>query len=98
MYATVRYYEGITDTAEVCRRINEGFVPLLRDVSGFVDYTVVDGGDGTLVTIGVFEDESGAEESNRRSWEWIQGEGDSASLVPNRPRITTGEVMTHTAT
>jgi hypothetical protein len=28
MYATVRRYEGITDPAEVGRRVREGFVPL----------------------------------------------------------------------
>jgi hypothetical protein len=95
MYTTVRRYEGVTDTNEVVRRINEGFVSLIRDVSGFVNYSVVDAGGGTLVTISVFEDSSGAEESNSRSWEWIQQEGDLASLIPNRPQITAGEVVTH---
>jgi hypothetical protein len=36
MYATVRRYEGVTDPREATRRVNEGFVPLISQVPGFV--------------------------------------------------------------
>ncbi|WP_344328307.1 hypothetical protein [Streptomyces macrosporus] len=36
MHAVVRRYEGVTDPAEAGRRVSEGFVPLLRQVQGFV--------------------------------------------------------------
>ncbi len=96
MYATVRHYEGVTDTGEVVRQIKEeGFVEeVLRQASGFVNYNVVDAGGGTLVTISVYEDQSGAEESNRRAAEWIQ-QHDLGSLVPNQPQTTVGEVVVH---
>ena len=45
MYATVRRYEGVTDTREVARIVNEYFVPAIREIPGFVDYYLVDGGD-----------------------------------------------------
>ena len=32
MYATVRRYEGVTDPAEAGRRVQEGFVPLLKQI------------------------------------------------------------------
>ena len=46
MHATVRHYEGVTDTAEVVRQIKEeGFVEdVLRQAAGFVNYNVVDAG------------------------------------------------------
>jgi hypothetical protein len=36
MYAVVRRYDGVTDPAEAARRVQEGFIPLLREVPGFV--------------------------------------------------------------
>lgn len=94
MYTTIRHYEGVTDTGEVVRNIKEeGFLDLVRGVEGFVNYSVIDAGD-TLITISTFEDRSGAEESNSRAAEWIQ-QHNLSSLIPNRPRITAGEVAVH---
>jgi hypothetical protein len=95
MHTTVRHYEGVTNTGEVVRQIKEeGFLDVIREVPGFVNYNVVDAGGGTLVTISVFEDQSGAEESNNRAAEWIQ-QHNLGSLIPNRPQITAGEVVVH---
>jgi hypothetical protein len=94
MHTTIRHYEGVTDTGEVVRSINEGFVPIIRDIRGFVNYSVIDAGGGTLITISTFEDRSGAEESDNRSWEWTR-EQNLDSLIPNRPQITAGEVAVH---
>ena len=44
MYVTVRRYEGIADSNEVARRVQEGFLPLLRQTPGFVDYYFADAG------------------------------------------------------
>ena len=38
MYAAVRRYEEVTDPAEAARVVKEGFVPLMRQVPGFVAY------------------------------------------------------------
>jgi hypothetical protein len=45
MYAVVRRYDGVTDPAEAGRLVKEGFVPLLREVPGFVAYYWVNSGD-----------------------------------------------------
>jgi hypothetical protein len=37
MYATVRRYEGVSDPSEVVRIVNEGFLPIIREIPGFVD-------------------------------------------------------------
>ncbi len=48
MYAAVRRYEGVTDPGEAGRRVAEGFVPLLKDIPGFVAYYWVDAGGGVM--------------------------------------------------
>ncbi len=53
MYATVRYYEGVTDSSELGRRVNEGFVPIIRQISGFVDYYFIDAGGGVMISLSI---------------------------------------------
>ena len=96
MYATVRRYEGVTDPREAARHINEGFLPIISEVPGFVAYYWVDAGDGVMVSTSVFEDQSGAEESNRRAADFVQE--NLASLLPNAPQIAAGEVVAHKGT
>jgi hypothetical protein len=57
-----RRYEGVSDTSEVERLVNEGFLPIIREIEGFVDDYVVDGGDGVMVSTSIFESASGEEE------------------------------------
>ncbi|MFE9622960.1 hypothetical protein [Streptomyces sp. NPDC006527] len=93
MYAVVRRYEGVTDPAEAGRQVNEGFVPLLRQVQGFVAYYWVDAGEGVMVSTSVFQDRAGAEESTRRAGDFVRDR--LAALLPNPPQVTAGEVMAH---
>ena len=91
MYATIRRYEGVTDPAEGSRRASEEFVPLLKDIQGFVAYYELDAGDGVMASISIFEDRSGAEASTEKAAEWVQE--NLASLAPNPPDVTAGEVV-----
>ncbi|MET9474836.1 hypothetical protein ACFYWN_37815 [Streptomyces sp. NPDC002917] len=93
MYAVVRRYEGVTDPAEAGRQVNEGFLPLLRQVQGFVAYYWVDAGGGVMVSTSVFQDPSGAEESTDRAADFVRDR--LASLLPNPPQVTAGEVVAH---
>jgi hypothetical protein len=34
MYATVRRYESVSDPSEVARIVNEGFLPIIREIPG----------------------------------------------------------------
>ena len=95
MYATVRRYEGVTDPAEAGRRVNQGFVPLVSQISGFVAYYWVDAGGGVMISTSVFEDQSRAEESNRKAADWVRQ--NLATLFPNPPQITAGEVVAYKA-
>ena len=51
MYATVRRYEGVIDTSEAESLVEEGFIPIISEVPGFVAYYWVDAGDGTTMSI-----------------------------------------------
>lgn len=91
MYAVVRRYEGVTDPAEAGRRVDEGFVPLLRQVPGFVAYYWVDSGEGVMVSTSVFEDQAGAEESIKSAADFVRD--NLASLLPNPPQVMAGRVV-----
>jgi len=95
MYATVRRYVGVTDPSEAGRRVNEGFVPLISTVPGFVAYYWVDAGGGVMISTSIFENQSGAEESTKRAADYVREK--MASLLPKPPQITAGEVVAHKA-
>ncbi|MFF4306404.1 hypothetical protein ACWDFR_29540 [Streptomyces sp. 900105755] len=81
----------MTDPAEAGRRVDEGFVPLLRQVPGFVAYYWVDAGDGVMLSTSVYDDQAGAEESVRRAAAFVRDQ--LASLLPNPPQVTAGQVV-----
>lgn len=91
MYAAVRRYSGVTDPAEAGRRVNEGFVPLMREIPGLRAYYWVDAGNGVMVSTSVFEDEAGAEESIRKAADFVRD--NLASLLPNPPEVSAGHVV-----
>ena len=95
MYATVRRYEGVTDPGEAWRRVSKGFVPPISEVPGFVAYYWVDAGGGVMISTSVFQDQSGAEESNKTAADYVRE--NLASLLPKPPQITAGEVVAHKA-
>ena len=95
MYVTVRRYEGVTDQSEVIRQVNEGFLPIISEMPGFVDYSFVDAGEGVMLSISVFEHQSGAEESTWRAGEYIGQHLPSA--FPNPPQVTEAEIVAHKA-
>ncbi|MGW0994674.1 hypothetical protein [Streptomyces sp. NPDC002520] len=91
MYAVVRRYEGVTDPAEAGRRVEAGFVPLLRQVPGFVAYYWVDAGGGVMLSTSVYADQAGADESVKRAADFVRD--NLASLLPNPPQVTAGQVV-----
>jgi len=95
MYATVRRYEGVSDPSEAGRRVNEGFVPLTSKVPGFIAYYWVDAGGGVMISTSVFQDQSSAEESNKRAADYVRE--NLAALLPKPPQITAGEVVAYKA-
>lgn len=95
MYATVRRYEGVSNPTEAAQRVNEGFVPLISQIPGFVAYYWVDAGSGVMISTSVFQDQASAEESNRRAADYVRQ--NLVSVLPNPPQVTAGEVVTYKA-
>ncbi len=91
MHLAIRYYRVDPDSVdEVIRRVNEGFVPTISDTPGFLAYYALDAGDGVLATVSVFEDRSGAEESNQVAADYVNE--NLSSVLPLPPEITVGEI------
>jgi hypothetical protein len=96
MYVAVRRYEGVTDAQKVAQVAQEGFVPMISEMPGFVAYYMVDAGDGVLVTTSVFEHKDAEEQSTFRAGEFVAQ--NLSPLIPNPPQVTAGEVIaTHKA-
>ena len=67
MYAAIRQARAKPGMAEeLAGRIKEGAIPIISDVPGFRAYYVVYAPDDTVVSISIFNDHAGAEESNKR--------------------------------
>jgi hypothetical protein len=96
MYVAVRRYEGVTDPRKAGQLVDEGFVPIISEIAGFVAYYWVDAGDGVMVSTSVFEHKDAEEESTFRAGEFVGQH--LAPLLPNPPQVTAGEVVAYKAT
>lgn len=95
MYTSIRRYTitAAETVEEITRRVKEGFVPIIRQTPGFVAYYLVDAGDGVVATISMFDDQAGAEESNRRAADWVKQ--NLAHVASGAPQVTAGQVTLH---
>jgi antibiotic biosynthesis monooxygenase len=91
MYVAVRRYQvkaGSID--ELARRAQEGYVPLVSQVPGFVAYYGVAAGNDRIFTVSVFQDQAGADESTRLAADWVSQ--NIAEFLQGPPEVTAGEV------
>ncbi len=93
MYAVIRQYQIPLDAVEaVTRQVCEGFAPFVsRVMPGFVEYCWIDAGNGTLLSVSVFEDRGVAEVSTQIAAAYIREH--LAGLVPQPPQVIEGEVI-----
>ena len=94
-YLTVRRYEGVTDSQEAARRVQEEFIPLISKLPGFISYYWVDEGDNVMVSVSVFTTREAEEESNRVAADFVKQH--IAPLLPKPPQITAGKVVARAA-
>jgi hypothetical protein len=92
MHMTIRHYEGVANPSELVREISATFLPRARQIPGFVAYYFVDTGEagGRMVSVSVFDNETGTAESNRLSAEWNR---DHPNLIPTASLVEVGEVL-----
>jgi hypothetical protein len=97
MYATIRRYTAkeagkTKDTFNSLKqRIEENFLPMLQDVQGFHCYYVMNSNDRELVTISIFENQTGARESTRRAAEFVRNDPLKDQL--SAPELIEGELL-----
>ena len=96
MYATIRRYEGVNQNraSELTAKVNETLVPKLRELPGFNGYYLVEGSNGVLSSLGLFETAEQADKSTMLVSKWITDEHFD-KVIPNAPKITTGKVVAH---
>ena len=95
MYAAIRRYHTDPDSIEeVARKVNEGFVPLISDMPGFVVYIALNAGQGEYGTVSLFEDQASAEESNTIAEQWVNE--NLSGLLP-APDFAAGDVVAYKA-
>jgi hypothetical protein len=94
-YAVIRRYEGIDRSSinELARQLNEGLLPMISQIPGFVAYCALHTGGDVVASISIFEDQAGADESTRTVAAWVKQH--LASLVPRPPQFTAGKVIAY---
>ena len=93
-YLAIRAYQlapGRT-MEELATTVESGFVPILTQVPGYREYFLVETSEG-VVSISVFADQAGAEESTRQAADWVQQ--NLADFFAGPPTVTTGSVWLH---
>ena len=90
MYASIRRYKA-KSTADLKRRVNDEFVPVISKLPGFIGFYAIDTGGAEIASVSIFETKPNAEESNKIAADWVK---------KNIPSIGTaekivGEIIAH---
>jgi hypothetical protein len=102
MYVVVRKYRpasGIDMEREkdiIRKNVNEGFLPEVEKLSGFINYTLAFLTDGTVMSVSIFNREKSVSESIRLASLWISK--NFPKLFDKDPQIYCGEIAVHDAT
>ena len=89
MHALVSRYR-VMDVDRLVQGVQEELVERVRTIEGFVGYYMIDGGDGTVISITLGEIEEAVEGSTAVAQRWVVER--AAHLVEGAPDVTAGEV------
>ena len=91
LFASIRFWETDSSSVpEILRRARSEFVPLLSKINGFESYEIVDTGKGQLVSLSIFQTETGAFQSNQVAVDWVKSQKD---LTLKLSRAVSGVVV-----
>ena len=90
MYAVIRGYTGNSDLAGKLVEHEEDVRRVISGINGFKAYYLLKLAEGTS-TISVFEDQEGAEESNRAAAAWLAENLPDLKIAA--PYVTAGNVL-----
>jgi hypothetical protein len=57
---------------EWTKRVQDSFVPLMRELKGFRGYYLIDGGPDVIITVSMFESADEALVSNEKAADWVR--------------------------
>jgi hypothetical protein len=92
MHAVVRSYSGTgaKELFDLLAQRKQDVESLIRGVTGFVSYTLVQTTDGGI-SVTVCQDKAGADESLQRAREWIQANASGTGV--GAPSVSEGSVI-----
>ena len=96
MHVTIRRYDGVDPnrTLELTDKVNETLVPKLSKMDGFKGYYLIEGENGILSSLGLYETAAQADESTKVASTWVRDEK-LETAFPNAPKISSGKVVAH---
>jgi len=96
MWCSVRQYKSDpSQVADIMHLADEEFAEQLGEEPGFIEYHLVDCGDGQVCSITLFSDREGAEKSNDLAAQFVRDR--LAAFEINRTSMLAGEVMVNRA-
>jgi heme-degrading monooxygenase HmoA len=94
MYAVIRRYKfDAKDREEINHQVREAFLPLIREIPGFIGFYWLDTGAGEGASFSIFEDKAGTENSIRLAADFVR---EHLASVPGKPEILEGKIEAHT--
>ncbi len=94
MYVTVRRSKHFGGTDEIVRRAQEGLLPTLTALPGFVSYNIFSLEENVVVGITIFDTKAAAEEADKSFVVWAR-EQELRSLLTGPHEVLSGEVLIH---
>jgi hypothetical protein len=92
MFSSIRRYTVKRGTVEeLTRRVQEGFVPMVRRMRGFKGYYLINGGQDVLIAVSVFETAEGALACNEKAADWVKA--NVLGSTTGAPEVIVGDVL-----
>jgi heme-degrading monooxygenase HmoA len=92
MFIAVRKYRVRRGaTAEWAQRVRDGFVPLMREMTGFRGYYLLDGGPDVLIAISMFDSADEAVVSNEKAADWVRN--NVMEFARGMPEVMVGDAL-----
>ena len=92
MFTTIRKYRVRRGSVEeLARRVQDGFVPLVRQMQGFKAYYLIENGSEELTTISVFSSADEALASNEKAADWVRS--NVLESTRGMPEVIVGNVL-----
>ena len=91
MFIAVRKYRVRRGSAaEWTKRVQDSFVPLVRELKGFRGYYLLDGGTDVIITISMFDSAAEALVSNETAADWVRNH--VMEFARGMPEVMVGDV------